>query len=170
MPDVRALPDVLAGREPGVVAMQLLDNQRYPQTQRQRLYCDHEIGANTMKHKIISIALAFTFLAYPTFGGMSGFSPVVSVVTEAASVPASPATPTAVTALTIGSTSIGVSWNPGTQASTNTAVKFYLLWMSAVDQNHYVTVYSNSATSFTATGLLPSTTYFFTVQAGDGLP
>src|SRR5207302_4308275 len=90
-------------------------------------------------------------------GGASALSPPVSATT----LPSPPATPTGVTATVKSSSSILVSWNASAGAA------WYGVFSSTSPSGPFVKIGASSVTSFTNTGLSPSTTYYYEVRGAN---
>ena len=83
------------------------------------------------------------------------------LVSTTATCGAAPTVPTGLTASAIGSSSVTLSWAAST-AGTNCSITSYTVY-----QNGTVIATVSSGTSYSVTGLSPSTTYNFTVAATD---
>src|SRR5207302_531997 len=90
--------------------------------------------------------------------GTSSPSNTASATTSS---PPPPATPTGVTATPKSSSSILVSWNASAGAA------WYGVFSSTSSSGPFVRIGSSSVTSFTNTGLSPSTTYYYEVRGAN---
>src|SRR5205085_12353917 len=90
--------------------------------------------------------------------GTSSPSNTASATTSS---PSPPATPTGVTATPKSSSSILVSWNASAGAA------WYGVFSSTSPSGPFVKIGASSVTSFTNTGLSPSTTYYYEVRGAN---
>ncbi|MFC4099004.1 fibronectin type III domain-containing protein [Paenibacillus xanthanilyticus] len=106
-----------------------------------------------------STAYSFTVRAKDAAGNTSAASGALSVTTDAASDAQAPSAPTALASPSKTDTSVSLSW---TASTDNVGVTGYEIYRGAT-----LAGTTTGATTYTATGLAPSTAYSFTVRAKD---
>ena len=110
-----------------------------------------------------STAYSFTVRAKDVAGNVSSASTAVTATTQSGTVTdtTAPSVPTGLTVGTVTTNSVSLTWNASTDNTGGSGVSGYEVYRGTT------LVGSPSATSFTATGLSPSTAYSFTVRAKD---
>src|SRR5206468_13020771 len=92
-----------------------------------------------------------------------GMNAVLSGIFLGTTAPTAPAPPTGLTASAVDATHIGLSWNASGGATS------YKVQRSPDGSSGWAQVGTSSATSFTDSGLTPSTKYFYRVIAGNSI-
>jgi len=104
-----------------------------------------------------STPYAFTVKAVDAANNVSGPSTTANATTQADTV--APSTPTGLTATAVSSSQINLSW---TASTDNVAVTGYQVFRNGVQ------IATTATTSYSSTGLAPSTLYSYAIKAVDG--
>ncbi|HXI85500.1 MAG TPA: fibronectin type III domain-containing protein, partial [Verrucomicrobiae bacterium] len=107
-----------------------------------------------------STTYSFTVAAYDNAGNISAQSTTVSATTPAAADTTAPSVPTGLTGSAVSSTQINLSWSASTDTG-GSGLAGYKIYKNGV------LLTTTASTSYSVTGLSPSTTYSFTVAAYD---
>lgn len=115
---------------------------------------------NVRSKKIISTFLVLTFIVSSSFTKAIALEEQFEInLTVASNDTSAPTVPTNLSAVTVSTSQINLSW---TASTDDTAVTAYRVFRDSVF------VATSTATSYSDTGLSPSTTYSYTVSAVDG--
>ncbi|MDB6026401.1 MAG: hypothetical protein JWM68_2624 [Verrucomicrobiales bacterium] len=119
------------------------------------------LGANVTSYSNTGLA-ASTSYYYVVRASNAGGSSANSAQASATTMVAAPAAPSGLTATTISTTQINLAWVDNSSNETN-----FILSRSTTSGGPYTTVATLGAnvTSYSNTGLAPSTTYYFVVRA-----
>ncbi|TMF32017.1 MAG: fibronectin type III domain-containing protein, partial [Chloroflexi bacterium] len=102
-------------------------------------------------------------LSGPAFFGFAQWTTQNYAITTNGTPPTAPAPPTGVNASAVDTSHITISWTASAGATS------YKVQRSPDGSSGWAQVGTSSATSFTDSGLTPSTTYFYRVIAGNSI-